>query len=241
MEILVLAGLGALGLAYASKINVGQMESSVAVPSGEGQMNEVTLYKDPEPKFARNFFDLTEAGMVYGIEKPTNLNVTNLNEAYKPWSAPSQAPTKNVLEFLGNQAISQAYLEAHATPFYFNKNGEIPLASNQQSNPNVEIPGMESIKGDRDASLSFYPRAYVDSGEEIRKPSAEYRDHFLQGMQPTEMEMDMPQPEGRLNMDHNPWGPGGHHQRLFSRIHEEESRRRGIDRATILSPVDRSY
>lgn len=238
MEVLI--GLGLLAILYARKArrSYGQMITDTSEVQGEGGMQtEVTQYKDPQPKYERNLFDMVEAGMVYGIEKPTNLNMTNLNEAFKPWSAPDQTPTKSIYEFLSNQATSQAYLEAHATPFYFNKDGQIPLATNQQSNPNVEIPNTNSIRGDREATLANYPRVYVDGGEEIRKPTAEFGDHFLGGLQPTEMEMLRVQDEGRLNRDHNPWGPGGQFQRVFSRNHEDESRRRGVDRATILSPV----
>lgn len=242
MEIALLSGLALLGFCYAKKVSESpvkgmQMNSSVAPVPGKGLTNEVTQYKDPAPKYARDYFDMNEAGMVYGIEKPQNLAMANLNEAYKPWSAPSQTPTRSVAEFLSNQAMSQAYIEAHATPFYFNKNGETQLTTNQQSNPNVEIPSCASITGDKEQSLAYYPRVYVSSGEEVYKPTAEYRDGFLHEYQPTEMEMDRVQDEGRLNRDHNPWGPGGHYQRVFMPNHEAESRRRGVDRATMLSPV----
>lgn len=241
MELLVLVGLGALGVSYlnTADTNRGTQIQTTTSPGGfgEGMQNEVNTYKSIEPKFDRNLFDLNEAGMVYGIEKPKLLNVTNLNEAYKPWSAPDQKPVRSIPEFMANQAISQAYLEATGHAFYFNKNGEIPLASAQQSNPNVEIPGGESIRWDPEASLSTYPRVYVSSGEEVRKPTSEYEDHFLQAFQPTEMEMRRVQDEGRLNRDHNPWGPGGHYQRIFNSNHEEETRRRGVDRSTILTPV----
>jgi hypothetical protein len=242
MEYLALGALGLLAFYYLENskapTNGAQMNSSVAPLPGDGMHTEVTEYKDPVPRFDNDFFNLNEMGMAYGIEKPTLLNVTNLNEAYKPWSAPSQEETRSIPVFMGNQAVQHAYLEAYGAPFYFNKNGEIPLSSNQQNNPNVEIPGESSIQFDPNSSLSYYPRVYVDQGEERRKPTGEYRDGFLQAFQPDEgMEMLRIQDEGRLNRDYNPWGPGGAYQRVFTRNQEELSRIRGVDRSTILAPV----
>ena len=128
-------------------------------------------------------------------------------------------------------------MEATATPFYFNeRQGSIPYATAQQSNPLVEIhPG--SLKNDREKSLLKYPKVYVDSGEEIRKTTAEPQDKFLDAGFPENAEKKFVPLTGRLNRMYNPWGNGGQLNRVFTKRQENLSERKRGDRSVLMQPV----
>ena len=177
--------------------------------------------------------NMRESGMTYSLFRAQNLNLTNLNEDYKPYSAPIQESTYSMNKFLNDQAKNYAYLEANATPFYFTRDGEIPLATAQQSNPNVEVPSTSSIRGDRNASLANYDRVYVDEGYDAERPFSTAKDRLLGAGEPTETEVVHVPEEGRLNRDWNPYGPGGVIQDLYNKRHAYETQKKGADQTHI--------
>lgn len=212
----------------------GKIQATPAT-SGKPQDTQVTKSMDEAPKAASKALDFREAGMVYGLEKAQSLNVTNLNEDYKPYSAPPQESTYSMTDFLDEKAKNYAWLEANATPFYFSRDGEIPLASTQQSNPNVEIPSKAGIRGDTKSSLGTYSRAYIDSGYDEKPPTSAAKDMLLGQGEPETSEVTNVPEEGRLNRDWNPWGPGGAVQTLYNKQHEYVTQQRGTNRSHIVS------
>lgn len=242
MELILLGGLGLMGVSYLTSDfsqNGLKLDKERSVSkSGRAMKTNVTEYKDPQPKYKRIMFDMSETGFIYGIERPMNMNLTNLNEAFKPYSAPRQTPTYSVPDVLQDKAKTLSYLEATASPFYFNKKqGYIPLGNNQNANPMVEIPGKASIKGDRHQSLAHYPRVYFTSGEELKKKTSEPYDKMLDAGMPTESEKKYVPLTGKLNREWNPWGPGGHLQILFNRSKENKTRSKMTNQAHMMAPV----
>lgn len=187
-------------------------------------------------KYRGRYRDMHEMGMSYSIEKPTHLELTNLNEAWKPWSAPSQDPSRSVDSLFKYQAQKDAYLETYGYPFYFHKNGEMPLASTQQSNPNVEVPSYNSsFRWDPKNSLLNYPRVYADGANS--NPFSTRKANMFGAGEPTESEVVQVPEEGRLNRENNPWGPGGTLQTIWTSQQETLTRRKGTNRSTLLAPI----
>lgn len=187
--------------------------------------------------------DIKDAGISQGTLKTQNLNLTNLNEAWKPRTAPRQTPTHNVDDVYRDQSAIISYMEEYAHPFYFMRSGEIPLGSSEQSNPNVEIPlrGV-SIKGDPNNSLAYYPRVYWDYDNEEKNPWLFTGDRRVMAAgEPEEMEERRVPPEGYLNRNQNPWGPGGVVQRLHNGVNERVSRVKHCDRSEVVRPPYGSF
>lgn len=203
--------------------------------SNKPQDTGVSKSQPERPKEDRLALDFRESGYVYGIEKAQNLNITNLNEDFKPYSAPPQESTYSMTDFLNNKAKNYAYLEANATPFYFNRDGEIPLSSTQQSNPNVEIPSKSSIRGDKRATLTTYDRVYIDQGYDQKTPNSSAVDKLLGQGEPETYEVINVPEEGKLNRDWNPYGPGGVQQDIYNRAHEWQTRKMGTNRSHIIA------
>lgn len=192
---------------------------------------------------AMNLRDIQDTGISTGTLKTSNLNVTNLNEAWKPRSAPPQKETRSLSEVYGNQADIQAYLAEYAHKFYFMKNGEIQLGSSQQNNQNIEIPmPNSSIRGDPGNSLTHYPRVYADYHGDGNNPHLfSNNPNTWNAGEPEEWsELWVPK-EGQVNREWNPWGPGGVLQRLFNTRNERETRARGVDRSTVIAPPQTTY
>lgn len=196
---------------------------------------DLTKTGPTDAKKHKTLLDMAEMGISYGIERAQHLNMTNLNEAYKPYSAPPQKSTHSLSEFLKHQADKNAYLEANGHPFYFYTEGVIPLSSTQQSNPNIEIPSRASIKGDRNASLANYSRVYIDSGYDQAPPNSSAKDMLLGQGEPTEYEVPHVPMEGKLNRDWNPWGPGGVAQTIFNKHNARLTHSRGVNCTHIIS------
>lgn len=250
MEVFVLLGVGLAAMFVGSSYAKSTSSSSIqgVVQKGGPDINQgsdlgsfdtgVTESGNTELKKKRNLSDMAEMGMTYGMEKPSNLNLTNLNEAWKPWSAPDQKPTYSIPEFYENQAEKNAWLEAKGYPFYFWKDGEIPLATNQQSNPNIELPGKESIRGDPNASLyNNYLRAYIDGGYDSNPPFSTASDRLLGAGEPEEEEVQFVPEEGKLNRDANPWGPDGVLQNIYNGYTSRQTKKYGPDQTHIISQV----
>jgi hypothetical protein len=229
----------------------GGMGDNGSQPKGEGGTIENapnrdfgtrnTSFEGMKHQYLRDFHD---AGIHWGINRPTLLNVTNLNEAWKPYSAPSQTETRSLFELYKNESDKSAYLGEYAHPFYFMKNGEIPLATPEQSNPNVELPcRYTSFKGDPGGSLMHYPRVYYDYSCGVDNPHifSENSKRVWNAGQPTESEVVHVPREGMVNREFNPWGPGGVLQRIFNVRNERETRRRGVDLARRAVPPPSTY
>lgn len=241
MEFVFLGGLALLGSFYLTKdFNQTGIKTDSETEFGDGRSltPDVTTYKNPKPKERRNMMDFSEMGFTYSVAKANTFNLVNLNEAYKPWSAPTQKSTMDIVDIFEDQAKNLAHLEAFSTPFYFtNRQGSIPLGTNQNTNPQVAIPTKASIKGDRNRSLANYPRVYIQSGEEIKKLTAEPCDGFLDAGMPEEENKKYVPLTGKLNRDWNPWGNGGHLQRIFNKRQETTTERKKANRSILMGPV----
>jgi len=187
--------------------------------------------------------DLDEVGLSLGAARTGYLNLTNLNEAWKPRSAPRQAPTRNISDIYRDESDIIAYLKQYAPQFYFQWQGEMPLSSAVQSNPNVEVPlCTSSIRYDPDNSLLGYPRVYCDYNDGNNP-------HLFTGQrgtlssagEPTEWEEQRVPEEGQLNFQNNPYGPGGDLQRLFNRRARKLTRKHWVDRSHLVRPAINNY
>lgn len=184
--------------------------------------------------------DLREAGISWGTQKTQDLNLNNLNEAYKPRSAPTQIPTHDLDEILTDQADITAYVNQHAYPFYFRRVSEVPLATAAQATLSIEIPIYgRSFKGDKKNSLASYPRVYSDKWYPGDNKSYSTFTGFKGTMgaeEPESYEEVYVPREGDMNRDYNPWGPGGVIQRIYNKDAERVTRRKRTDRAAIGRP-----
>lgn len=187
-----------------------------------------------EERYHAEVRDMSDAGVYWGAVKPQLLNMTNLNESWKPRSAPRQEPTRDVTAIMRDQASQASYLMQYGPQFWFMKKGEMPLATAEQSNPNVEIPNYgESIRGDRHNLLAHYPRVYAEGGN----PNIFTGDPgTLAAGEPTEDEEREVPFEGAQNYHFNPFGPGGVFQRLMASENERRGRRRRTDQAVVARP-----
>lgn len=242
VAMLGLAGLYAFYLATynpsrAEDVQGVDERSGIAEPAVDRGFldTNLTTATDFESKKDGLLLDYAEGGIVYGIEKTQLLNMTNLNEAFKPWSAPMQKPTYSMGEFMESQANKNAYLEANAAPFYFWRDGEIPLGSNQQAAVNIELPSTSSIRGDPNASLyTNFPRSYIDGGFEAHPPDSRASDKLLGSGEPEEFDEPMVPEEGKLNRDMNPYGPGGVIQTLMNERASMRTEYFGTNRSHII-------
>lgn len=187
--------------------------------------------------------DLAEAGISWGTQRADTHHLINLNEVYKPRSAPRQGPTRNLDEIWQDQADITAYLEEFGPQFHFMRDGSVPLNVPQQSNPNVEIISPDvSFRNDPDYSLTHYPRAYVDNhhGRPTNSTFSD-RDDVLESGQPTEWEVTRVPQTGRLNFQNNPFGPGGAVQNLNASRQSRLTRELGTNRAVVSAPPQGRY
>ncbi len=241
MEAIVLAALALTGAAY---LNQDVDQSSInkegdSIRNGTRLVNatEVTKYKDPQIKKQRHIFDYSQHGINYSMVRGQDLNIANLNEAYKPYSAPRQCPTFSLPEIFDDRADSVSYVEAFSTPAHFNQGGIIPLATSQNTSYTVCIPTKASIKGDRNASLAHHPRVYIQGGEELHKRTAEMKDKMLRAGMATENLKMYPALTGVLNREQNPWGNGGVLQSVFGAEQAWRTKKKGANQAVVMAPV----
>lgn len=182
-----------------------------------------------------------EAGIFWGTQRTQLLNVTNLNDAWKPRGAPAQKPTRSMFEFLTGVSETDSYLEKYGREFYFLRDPEIPLANAEQSNPNVEVPSQfSSIRGDPGNTLLNYPRVYVDYHGKNPHLFSNNPKTWNAG-EPTEWEEQLVPQEGQVNREFNPWGPGGVLQSLFAYRNENVTRNKKCNRATAAVPPPTKY
>lgn len=193
--------------------------------------------------FEQHHRDLAEAGISWGTQRADSHHLINLNEVYKPRSAPRQTSTRNLDEIWRDQADITAYLKQYGPQFHFMRDGSIPLGTPQQSNPNVEIIAENvSFRGDPGYSLTFYPRAYVDNhfGRPTESTFSDEND-ILEAGQPEGWEVLRVPRTGALNFNNNPYGPGGAIQNLNAARHSRYTRRVGPNQATISAPPQSSF
>lgn len=198
---------------------------------------------DIDENFRANHRDLDESGISMGAARTGYLNLTNLNEAWKPRTAPRQVSTNNISDVYRSQADSDAYLFEYAPAFYFQTYGDMPLSTAEQSNPSVEVPSnRSSIRYDPNNSLLYYPRVYVDvyDGMNPHYFTGDYGTMSSAGM-PTESEVRFLPQEGYLNYNMSPFGPGGDLQSLYNYQSAQLSRIHGVDRSVILRQPSSNY
>lgn len=191
-----------------------------------------------------NLRDIQDAGFLTGIERASNINIANVNEAYKPLSAPDQTPIRSLFTFCQNQAKRTALLAEYGHDFYFERNGEIPLGTGEQQMLNVEVPGggsNSSIRGDPGNSLSYYARVYRDYHGSNNPHLFSNNSKTWNAGEPEEWSQMFVPREGQKREEWNPWGPGGVLQRVFTTRQERETRTKKVDRSRVLAPPPTTY
>lgn len=222
MEIAVLSGL-AIG-AYLLTAKYDQEQSQ-----GDKNMAESTHMLNR---------DLLDAGINWGNQKVSDLNIVDLNNANAPYTAPMQTTTNDYSSVALDQAARSTYIKAFQPDFYFRNNIEIPIARAQASVYNIELPSVEGMRGDPDNKLGRFPRAYVDyHGKSPHQYTGDDGTMGAMGASEPEIweEREVP-PTGQLNMENNPYGPGGAYQDLMNRANEALVRARGVNQASIIGP-----
>lgn len=226
----LIAALGGLsGLAYyLNQYNVdGETPENEKVP---------LLYRSGMLK------DLMSTGIVNATIRPFYLAFTDLNEAFKPHSAPFQTPTHDLGLILEQYDRNLAYEQSYAPAFFFKTPiSQISLSTAEQSNPNVIVPDKWSQPPGA-KSLGYHPRAYYEyHNQELYDKT--YKNRFTTtgyntdaGM-PTETEVHhVPPDAGPINIEFNPWGPGGLLQNLFNNGLQARTLTQGADLSTIIGP-----
>lgn len=179
--------------------------------------------------------DMREEGISWGTQKNWGLNVANLNNVHKPYSAPRQEETYNLDDIFTDQAGRQTFASTYAPKFFFRDNTEIPLTTAAAGTYNVELPSRASIRGDPGGSMGKLPRSYVDN--EKMSWATQSDTWGANGASEPEIFEEVYVPmTGQLNQDMNPYGPGGVVQRLNNRLNAGKTRRLGVNRDVILAP-----
>jgi len=186
--------------------------------------------------------DFNSTGIVLGTIRPFYLAFTELNEAFKPHSAPSQKGTYSLSETFADYGRNQSYEMAHAPDFFFKSPiAQISLATAQQSNPNVIVPDSWSAPPGAQA-LGHHPRAYQEYKNEAlfnetQKNRFTTSGYNTDGGMPTETDVRHDPPDaGVISTEYNPWGPGGLLQNLFNNGLAQRTKKNGTNLSTILGP-----
>lgn len=183
--------------------------------------------------------DNREYGMSWAIQKVGDLNITNLNRAHQPYSAPSQEPTYDMGKIMANDADRSTFVSLYNPNFFFRHNTEIPLTTAACHTTNVEIPSLQSFLGDPGSSLAKLPRTYIDKPPFTRNDlfAEEYGATGAMGAGQSDVWEPLYVPEtGQLNYNFFPYGPGGAYQNLTNTLEEQITRERGANRSTLIGP-----
>lgn len=184
-----------------------------------------------------NTKELGETGIYYGAYKPTNLNEANLNEAWKPVSAPYGGSTHSLQKVFDEQASRYALVETKAHRFFYkHADGEIPYGTNQQANPNVYlITSRSSFRGDPHNSLQDYPRVYYDyhNGNNPHRFASTTDNRNKWVGEPEEFEELRVPTDNWFKSVANPYGPGGWVQQLWGKRNAREARETGMVKARL--------
>jgi hypothetical protein len=222
MEIAVLAGLGLGGYLLTQQYEKEQSKGDKDMADSTHMLNR----------------DMLEAGIPWGNQKVADLNLADLNSANTPYTAPLQESTNDFGEVALDQAQRTTYVKSYVPDFYFRNNIEFPITSAAAGVYNIEIPSEESIRGDPTRKLARFPRVYIDSRTgNTSKFAGDLGTMGAMGASEPEIweERDVP-PEGQLNFEMNPYGPGGAVQDLMNRGSEALIRARGCNQSTIVGP-----
>lgn len=195
--------------------------------------------KDASAKREQMFQEYSETGLFWGNQRVSDLHVTNLNSANKPYSAPRQKPTNDLSDIFMDQADRETFLEVYHPAFFFRDNTEMPYTSAAAGvYSGVEVPGTNSIKGDPMATLNRLPRTYIDyHGEKPYYFTGEDGTMGAIGASEPTIWEEVNVPEtGQLNFDMNPYGPGGVSQDIMNFKNTNITKKRGTNRSTIIGP-----
>lgn len=229
MEVIALAGILGVGyfVTYPRPNKDTPNSEDASRPKGGVELDKYQQYK--------LFYD---GGMTYGVGKPDQINLANLNEAYKPWTAPAIDGFPTVNKLYDQIATRTAYLQNYAYPFWFMQDQQMPIGNNHNKVYNVELPKGGTIWGDDHNTLRKLPRFYEDSlGYHIFSNSGFVGEGDSAG-EPTESLHRREDPDPRsIGARFNPYGPGGELQTLFTRQTAERSRRLGTNRSVVMGPV----
>lgn len=185
-------------------------------------------------------------GYPIALQKVSNLTMTNINDAWKPYGPPRQMESKGLYDTYQEEARRNAYVKTYGiAPFINRHEMEIPIASAQQSNPNVSIPQAD-LTGTPLEPLMYYPRAWIDDENYDKGTAFADSDFRVWGsnMMPSEwMPSDTHDDEGRMSRFMNPWGLNGNYIRLFNRqqFDEQKNARPETHRDSVLNPNLRHY
>jgi len=220
--LLILAGLAAGGLILSS--------GGVAPrPEQDGTLNSIySSWND----------DLQLNGISWGTQRAWVQHMVDLNDVWKPRSAPPQEATYSVAQVLSGQANIEAYLQTFGPQWLVRADPQIPIATPDQSQLNVEIPCPgQSFRGDTTNFLASYPRAYADydCGDPEKNTHIFTGEHGTLGAGEPEEEEELNVPrEGHIQRLFNPYGPGGSQQKIINERQEAETYERGTHMDHIL-------
>lgn len=192
--------------------------------------------------------DFLEYGMPTALWRTDNLNTVNLNNAWKPRSAPSQTPTRNLFGVMDDNAERQAYLDKYAHLFYIRANdGQIPLTRAEGGSLVIQLPdgsNSSTLWNDNKRVLPYNPLVYRDwvrwnphifavGGAKVYNANIG---------QPTEWETPTGGPHSSpINENTNPLGPGGTFQSIYRASSEREARDKFISKERVIAPPPSRY
>jgi len=195
----------------------------------------------------RDFHDM---GIPLDLYKTAQLDTVNLNNAWKPRSAPDQVPTRSLYRLLETTSDTETYLDKYAFGFYIRaEDGYIPCSRPEANPQTIELPGggwTSTLKGDDKKTLQYQPLAYRDwhrwNPVQFANPTNGKVFNGNVGA-PTEFQTDLGQPTSApINNNRNPYGPS---RATFVNIprarSERDSRNRFINRTQFLAPVHSRY
>lgn len=183
--------------------------------------------------------DNQEAGISWGTQRSKDFQLANLNEVYKPRSAPRQKGTNTVNDVFKDQADVGSWLTQNTYPFFFRRVSEVPLSTAAQSNLNIEIPVKgRSFRGDPLNSLAHYPRVYSDNVRASDRNALLFTGEkgTLAAEEPETTEELRYARDNQPQFLYNPFGPGGVIQRLTNRGSRAKTKRIKADQARIGTP-----
>lgn len=188
--------------------------------------------------------EFEQNGIPYSIAKVSDLSMTNINDAWKPYGPPRQIPSKGIYDTFKSEAERNAYVRTYGMPPYIRRHEmEIPYTSANQNNYSVIIPSRK-LEGTPFDSLQHYPRVWVDEecwdhGLALADP--EFRVWGANFCPSEWMPGENHDDEGRFSKFLNPWGLNGAYIDLFRKQHAEHTRRHGIPQPQVIRPNTSMY
>ena len=241
MAAVAFLGLAACGMAMYMLVNN---------PTGRVLQEQKPHVKNVEKSASHrmNLRDFTEFGMPLALWRTDNLNVTNLNNAWKPRSAPDQSPTRNLYDIFDASAERQSYLDKFGHLFYIRANdGQIPLTGAEGGSLTIQLPDgsrNSTLWNDTKRVLPYNPLVYRDwlrwnphiyavGGAPV------YNSNIGQ---PTEWETPTGEPHSSpVNENTNPLGPGGTFQSIYRASNQRAAFDKFIARDHVITPPPSNY